>query len=410
MGTCATNAVFATRSLVVALAIMAGKVLPVPFKAVSMNVAVMAAAEMVNAFAMQHGLVMTALWLPVLVAATTCLAPTMAPATLSLCRVLASQDMLVQIVVTGLAQRTAKVRASALMVLACASQALPAMLAKRRCAHLTVAGMVSAKMASASATMASPAKVAWKRCVLKTAVGMVFVVPMARAHAVGNIWVRIVLNGPASRSIAIEVFAIMASASALRDTKASFVKKCYALTIAVPMVLAQPLDASATLDSVDLTAPSAFAHHSVAMARATRPPDCAVAERATLARRAPLRPARKTAMGVALVWMALVSVRSWFHSEMPVSTSSAPTTARAVACAKRASVLAMKASKARTVRQKYAPVAAMVMDIVMARRVNAFANRAGWALHVRRKCVQMSAVGTARATIPFARVSTIIMG
>lgn len=312
--------------------------------------------------------------------------------------------------VTGLALRTAKVRACALTVLACVSQALPVMLAKRRCAHLTVAGMVSAKVVCASATMAFPARAAWKKCVLKTAVGMVFVVPTAHAHAVASMWVRIVLNGLASRLIATAVFATMASASVLMDIEASFVKKRSAPTIAVPMVLAQPSVVCATLDSVDLTAPFALAHRSVAMALATRPLDCAVAERATLARLVPSRPARKTAMGVALVWTALVSVRSWFHLARPVSTSSAPTTARAMACARKASVIAMKASKAKTVRRKYAPAAAMVMDIVTARRVNAFANRAGWALHVRRKCVQMSAVGTARATTPRAHVSMIIMG
>merc|ERR1711871_1155225 len=249
-------------------------------------------------------------------------------------------------------------------------------------------------------SQALPARAAWKKCVLKTAVGMVFVVPTAHAHAVASMWVRIVLNGLASRLIATAVFAI----------EASFVKKRCAPTIAVPMVLAQPTVVCATLDSVDLTAPFALAHRSVAMALATRPLDCAVAERATLARLVPSRPARKTAMGVALVWTALVSVRSWFHLARPVSTSSAPTTARAMACARRASVVAMKASKAKTVRRKYAPAAVMVMDIVTARRVNAFANRAGWALHVRRKCVQTSAVGMARAITPRAHVSMIIMG
>merc|ERR1711871_1377935 len=204
------------------------------------------------------------------------------------------------------------------------SQALPVMLAKRRCAHLTV-------------------------------VGMVFVVSPAHAHAVASMWVRIVLNGLASRLIATTVFATMASASVLMDIEASFVKKRCAPTIAVPMVLAQPTVVCATLDSVDLTAPFALAHRSVAMALATRPLDCAVAERATLARLVPSRPARKTAMGVALVWTALVSVRSWFHLARPVSTSSAPTTARAMACARMASVIAMKASKAKTVRRKYAP-------------------------------------------------------
>lgn len=95
MGSCATNEEFAIRSLVVALAMKVGKVLPVPFKAVSMNAVVMAAAERVNAFAIFHGLEMTALLLRVLVAATTCLAPTTARATPRLCRVIASQDMLV---------------------------------------------------------------------------------------------------------------------------------------------------------------------------------------------------------------------------------------------------------------------------------------------------------------------------